>query len=190
MLQLPTQFSHFPIRKIRKRRDSFVRGLVSQTLRGADFRGSSEEWWESPVVYLDSTGNSLEIDDTLICHNCNFCGNKTCCQVLFIKTSHLKGKINRKVQTLKQLHTGGGGMEKESQDGLHTFQTQEESSSFMWLSNSFLSGVPLGKRETVKDGSCFEGHKLSWCGVIYYSYFCCGFCFFLFVSYQCNFEKN
>ena len=108
MLQLPTQFSYFPIRKIRKRRESFVEGLVSQTLRGADFRGSSEERWESPVVYLDSTGNSLETDDTLRCHNCNFCGNKTYCQVLFTKTSHLKGKINRKVQTLKQLHTGGG----------------------------------------------------------------------------------
>lgn len=109
MLQLPTQFSHFPIRKIRKRRDSFVKGLVSQTLRGADFQGSSEEWWESPVVYLDSTGNSLETDDTLICHNCNFCGNKTCYQVLFTKTSHLKGKISRKEETLKQLHTGGWG---------------------------------------------------------------------------------
>ena len=29
------------------------------------------------------------------------------------------------------------------------------------LDGSFLSGVPLGKRETVKDGSCFEGPKLS-----------------------------
>lgn len=71
----------FPSEKIYKRRESFTEGLVNQTPRGAHFRGGSDEWWESPLVYLDSTGNSSETDDTLRCQNCYFCGNKICCQV-------------------------------------------------------------------------------------------------------------